>query len=237
MSSCALRLEATPVDRVSRETQEPVDAIVWRLFPQRTKEIYRYVDLLASIGVERGLIGPVEGARLWERHILNCAVVSPVFARSSTVCDLGSGAGLPGVVLALARPDLSVTLLEPLLRRSTFLTEVLALLEVANVEVVRARAEQLVGKRSFDAVTARAVAPLGRLAGWGLPLCRPGGELVAIKGSTAADEARAAAGVLAKHCAGTVRIEQYGADVVSPATIVIRIESSGRQRARMKGRP
>lgn len=219
------------MDHVSRETQRPDSAIVRELFPHRIKEIYRYVDLLSSAGVDRGLIGPVEGARLWERHILNCAVVATLFTHSSTVCDLGSGAGLPGVVLALTRPDLSVTLLEPLLRRSTFLTEAVTSLEVTNVEVVRARAEHLAGKRSFDAVTARAVAPLDRLAGWALPLCRPGGELVAMKGEAAAEEARAAAGVLAKLGAGPVRIEQYGVDVVSPATTVIRIESTGRQRA------
>lgn len=222
---------------VSRETPLPTRKAVELLFPSRHKEIYRYVDLLLSAGVDRGLLGPQEGPRLWERHILNCAVVGPAFGPSATVCDLGSGAGLPGIVLALARPDLSVTLLEPQLRRTTFLVETVARLEVANLEVVRGRAEDLAGQRTFDAVTARAVAPLDRLVGLALPLCRPGGELVAMKGATAAAEVRAAAGALAEHGAGPVQIEQYGADVVSPVTTVIRIESADRQRVRKKGKP
>ncbi len=146
-----------------------------------------YAALLADQGVLRGLLGPREVPRLWERHLLNCAGVADLLPTDATVCDVGSGAGLPGIVLAIARPGLHVTLVEPLLRRATFLSEVVAALGLATVEVVRARAEQL-PPATFDVVTARAVAPLPRLLEWCWPLVAPGGALVALKGSTAHDE-------------------------------------------------
>lgn len=145
-----------------------------------------YAHLLATEGVTRGLIGPREVDRLWERHLLNCAAVSPVVP-DGRVLDVGSGAGLPGVPLALVRPELPITLVEPLLRRATFLVEVRERLGLTNVDVVRARAEQL-PRREADVVVARAVAPLERLAAWTLPLLRPGGLLVAMKGRSADDE-------------------------------------------------
>ena len=144
--------------------------------------------LLATDGVVRGLIGPREVPRLWERHLVNCALLGLGVPRGVTVADVGSGAGLPGLVLAIGRPDLRVTLVEPLLRRTTFLTEAVEHLALANVEVVRDRAEALHGQRSFDVVTSRAVAPLDRLARWCLPLVVPGGRMLAMKGSSAADE-------------------------------------------------
>ena len=154
----------------------------------------RFAHLLATDGVVRGLIGPREVPRLWERHLVNCALLGLGVPRGVTVADVGSGAGLPGLVLAIGRPDLRVTLVEPLLRRTTFLTEAVEQLALANVEVVRDRAEALHGHRSFDVVTSRAVAPLDRLARWCLPLVAPGGRMLAMKGSSAADEvARSAA--------------------------------------------
>ena len=126
---------------------------------------------------------------MWERHLLNCAVVAPLLASGAVVADIGSGAGLPGIVLAIARPDLTVVLIEPLLRRAEFLREVVDALGLGQVDVVRERAEQ-VRRRRFPVVTARAVAPLERLVGWTLPLVEPGGELLAFKGSSAAAEAR-----------------------------------------------
>jgi 16S rRNA (guanine527-N7)-methyltransferase len=151
----------------------------------------RYVHLLATAGVERGLIGPREAPRLWERHLLNCVALAPLVPPGSTVADLGSGAGLPGLVLAIARPDLEVTLVEPLERRTTFLAEVAAELDLNRVRVVRARAEELMGER-FGVVTARAVAPLDRLLGWAMPLVAPAGVLLAMKGRSAAEEIEAA---------------------------------------------
>lgn len=150
-------------------------------------QLRQFAELLADAGVVRGLIGPREVPRLWERHLLNCAQIAPAFDHGARVCDLGSGAGLPGVVLALARTDLEVTLLEPLLRRTAFLNEIVDTLGLERVRVLRGRAEEHAGA-GFDAVTARAVAPLDRLVGWALPMCRPGGKLVAMKGEGAAAE-------------------------------------------------
>ena len=155
-----------------------------------------YVDLLASIGVDRGLLGPREVDRIWDRHIVNCAVVEEVIPHGVSVADVGSGAGLPGLVLALVRPDLQITLIEPLLRRWTFLNEVSVAMGVDDrVMVMRSRAEDAVPDVLADVVTARAVAPLERLLPWMVPLVRVGGQIVAMKGSSAAQEIEAAAGV------------------------------------------
>lgn len=148
----------------------------------------QYAALLAGAGVERGLLGPGETPRLWERHLLNCAGVAELLEPGSVVADVGSGAGLPGVVLAAMRPDVTVVLVEPLLRRATFLEEVVAELGLRTAVVRRARAEELAGKLVVDAVVARAVAPLDRLAGWSLPLLGAGGRLLALKGERADDE-------------------------------------------------
>lgn len=146
-----------------------------------------YHDLLAMRGIEWGLLGPREVGRLWERHILNSAAVADLVPQGAAVCDVGSGAGLPGIPLAIARPDLSVTLLEPLLRRANFLTEAVAELGLGDrVTVERGRAEDCTA--TFDIVTCRAVAALGKLLPWTLPLLAPGGQLLALKGSSAADE-------------------------------------------------
>lgn len=152
-----------------------------------------YVRLLATDGTVRGLIGPREVPRLWDRHLLNSAALALLIPTGARVVDVGSGAGLPGIPLALARPDLTVALLEPLARRVTFLDECVDVLGLENVTVVRGRAEEGPARRSLggaDVVTARAVAPLDKLAGWCLPLLRPGGRLLALKGSSAAEELR-----------------------------------------------
>jgi 16S rRNA (guanine527-N7)-methyltransferase len=210
----------------SRETTEAgAQALASVLFPDRLEETYRFVDLLRTTGVVRGLIGPREGDRLWSRHIVNCAVLRSALTAGDVTADVGSGAGLPGLVLALARPDVPVTLVEPLLRRTTFLTEVVDELGLDNVEVLRGRAEDLSGHRTFAVITARAVAPLERLARWTLPLCAPGGVLLAMKGSSAADELEAATPALDRMGAGPRKIEVYGTGLVQPATTVIRIES------------
>lgn len=170
------------------------------------------------------MIGPREVPRLWSRHVLNCAVVAELFPRASTVCDVGSGAGLPGVVLALARPDLGICLVEPLLRRTTFLSEAVEALGLENVEVVRARAEELHGVRRFEVVTSRAVAPLDRLLGWCWPLVAPGGTMLALKGDSAHDEVERSRSLLHRMGVGA-EVEQCGAEVADPPTTVVRIES------------
>lgn len=182
-----------------------------------------YARSLASDGVLRGLIGPREAPRLWERHLLNCAVLHEAVPTGVSVCDVGSGAGLPGLVLAIARPDLAVTLVEPLLRRTSYLSEVATELGLDNVEVVRGRADALHGARTFDVVTSRAVAPLERLLRWSMPLVAPSGELVAMKGSSLPQEIRDAAQVLERLGCAAPRIDELGAGTVSPETTVVRV--------------
>src|SRR3954463_10834155 len=146
----------------------------------------RFAELLTVRGVERGLIGPREVDRLWERHLLNSVAVAECVPKGASVIDVGSGAGLPGIPLAIARPDLDVVLLEPMARRIAWLEEAVTKLELDNVRVVRGRAEEKDVRQRYgnrDVATARAVAPLGKLAAWCLPLLRTGGQLVALKGS------------------------------------------------------
>jgi len=198
----------------------------------------RYAELLATEGVVRGLIGPREAPRLWERHLLNCAVLAELVPPAASVADVGSGAGLPGVVLAIARPDLRVTLVEPLLRRTRFLDEAVEALGLEEqVEVVRGRAEELAGTRTFDVLTARAVAPLDRLARWCLPLVHPGGELVAMKGASARAEVEAAMPALkALGCAHPVVVE-LGVGVLAESTWAVRLARPEAGPVGWRGRP
>lgn len=190
----------------------------------------RYAALLADAGVVRGLIGPREVPRLWERHLVNCALLAGAMPEAATVCDIGSGAGLPGIVLALVRDDLRVTLVEPLLRRTTFLTEAVAELELSNAEVVRARAEELHGERRFAVVTSRAVAPLPKLLRWSMPLVAPGGQLLAMKGASVAEEIEKSRGVLRKVGAEDVRVATYGEGLIDPPTTVLRVSRPDHER-------
>ncbi|WP_027661597.1 16S rRNA (guanine(527)-N(7))-methyltransferase RsmG [Salinispora fenicalii] len=200
------------------------------LFGDRLGLAVAYVDLLVTDGVVRGLIGPREAPRIWERHLLNCAAVAERIPPGATVLDVGSGAGLPGLVLAVARPDLSVTLVEPLARRTAFLVEAVAQLDLAaSVQVVRGRAEEIaagageVEPLTGDVVTARAVAPLDRLARWCLPLAVPGGQLIALKGASAAEEVAEHAAVVERLGGGVPEVHQCGTGVVEPPTTVIEI--------------
>ncbi|WP_067431302.1 16S rRNA (guanine(527)-N(7))-methyltransferase RsmG [Nocardioides jensenii] len=191
-----------------------------------------YAASLADAGVVRGLIGPREAPRLWERHLLNCAVLGEAIPAGSTVCDIGSGAGLPGIVLAIARPDLSLTLVEPLLRRTTYLDEVVAELELTNVEVIRGRADAVHGLRTFDVVTSRAVAPLGRLLEWSMPLVAASGELVAMKGSSLTAEIDDASAVLTGFgCSSPVPVV-LGEGIVDPQTYAVRVAWDGPPKVR-----
>ncbi len=185
---------------VSRETPPPPDpAVLAALFPEdRHALIEQYAALLASEGVLRGLIGPREVGRLWDRHLVNSALVAPLVPPHASLADLGSGAGLPGLVIAIARADVPVTLIEPMARRTAFLEEAVERLGLETVEVVRGRAEDWARPERFDVVTARALAPLPKLLRWALPLVRPGGAVLAMKGSSAEEEIAAAAAELAR---------------------------------------
>lgn len=262
---------------VSRETTSA------EVFGDRLELARRFADILRTDGITRGLIGPREADRVWERHVLNCAALAPALPRGASVLDVGSGAGLPGLVLAIARPDTAVTLLEPLQRRVTFLQDAIAALELP-VTVVRGRAEDAARRREIvpsgagarrrplshptsaggsvggaggsragvgpgaadrgdadpapdvgvvapvDIVTARAVAPLSRLVEWCLPLVRPGGALLAMKGERVAAELRSADEVLRRLGAATWSLEDYVIDGVQPATRVVRVVAAPARR-------
>ena len=194
-----------------------------RVFSDALGRAEAYAEQLATVATVRGLIGPREVPGLWVRHLLNSAVVTDLVGPAATVCDVGSGAGLPGLVMAIRRPDLRVTLVEPLLRRTTFLEEVVARLGLDNVEVVRARAEALHGARTFDAVTSRAVAPLTRLTPWSMPLVRSGGEFLAMKGSSAQAEVDAATSQIRAGRGEFRGIVELGAEILDPPVRVVRI--------------
>lgn len=203
-----------------------------RLFGTRRPLAQRYVDLLTEHGVVRGLIGPREVDRLWERHVLNSAVVAELIPTGATVVDVGSGAGLPGVPLALARPDLTLTLLEPMARRIAWLAEVITDLEI-DVTIVRGRAEEPAIRRQLgmaDVVTARAVAPLAKLAAWCLPLVRPGGLLLALKGDSASEELTRDADLVRRAGGSEQSVVSCGAGVVPVPTTVIVVKRAGKDR-------
>lgn len=207
------------------------------VFGDRLPLAQRFADHLVTSGVERGLIGPREAPRIWDRHILNCAVVAELVPAGARLVDVGSGAGLPGIPLALARPDLGIVLIEPLSRRVEWLNEVVDALGL-EIEVERGRAEETAVRRRWegaDVVTARAVAPLHRLAGWCLPLLRPGGVMLAVKGASAASEVERDAGAVRRLGGSAPRVESCGMGIVDPASTVVVVERVGQSdRARRK---
>jgi 16S rRNA (guanine527-N7)-methyltransferase len=204
-----------------------VDAAAEKYFGERLTQAERYADALATSGVQRGLLGPREVPRLWERHILNCAAVVELVDEDVRLVDVGSGAGLPGLVVAIARPDIQVTLVEPLLRRVTWLSEVVTELGLSNVTVHRSRAEEAAREGlQFDVATARAVASLGQLATWSLPLVRPGGQLLALKGALAAVELAEATTTLKAHGGASWSVEVCGESLLPEPTTVVRVEKS-----------
>lgn len=214
------------------------------LFGSRIDAACHYAELLAGPGVERGLLGPREIDRLWERHILNSAVVGELIDLDSSVIDIGSGAGLPGLPLAILRPDLTVTLLEPMLRRASFLSEVVGLLGVP-VAVARGRAEEPAIRARLsgaDNVVSRAVADLGKLTAWGLPLLRPGGRMLALKGERAAEEVAESRSEMLGLGAIGIEVVRCGESRLSvPATVVVavrgeRLRPAGKRPARASER-
>lgn len=193
------------------------------VFGERLPLAERYVQHLATTGIERGLIGPREVLRLWARHVLNCAVVQEYIAPNASVADVGSGAGLPGLCLAIARPDLKLTLIEPLERRVIWLNEVVEDLGLENVTVLRSRAEQAVGAVEADVVTARAVSALVGLLDITLPILRGTGELLALKGRSAAEEITKAKKKLNRYGARETEILTAGGDLLEEPTTVVRV--------------
>jgi len=197
---------------------EPGEAVA--VFGGRIALARAFARELAIHGEERGLIGPLELPRLWSRHILNSAIIAPLFHGSAA--DVGSGAGLPGIVLAIARPDVSWTLIEPMERRVAWLKEQASSLGLGNVDVVRARAEDWRGGPVFDAVTARAVSALRTLIPLTAPLVRDGGELILLKGASAPGEIDAARKQIGRFHLSDVRVEVVGEGVIAEPTRVVR---------------
>ncbi|MBN9186160.1 MAG: 16S rRNA (guanine(527)-N(7))-methyltransferase RsmG [Microbacterium sp.] len=202
---------------------EPSEAVT--VFGDRIDVARRFTAALAEHGEERGLIGPLERPRLWSRHVLNSAIVAPLFEGSAA--DVGSGAGLPGLVLAIARPDVEWTLIEPMERRVNWLTEQVASLGLSNVQVVRARAEEWKGGAVFDTVTARAVSALRTLIPLTAPLVRDGGELVLLKGAGAPAEIDAAEKQIRRFRLSDIRVELIGEQILPEPTRVVRARVRG----------
>lgn len=219
------------------------------IFAERLDVAHRYAELLAGAGVERGLLGPREVDRIWERHLLNCAAVGELLQPGERVVDIGSGAGLPGLPLAIARPDLRIVLVEPLLRRSDFLRETVAELGL-EVEVLRGRAEDADVRNTVggaDVVVSRAVASLDKLAKWSLPLLRPDGRMLAMKGDRAIEDLEENRRAMIAVGAKDMRVVRCGVNYLTPpATVVVarraapsrpRRESPRRSTRRSTGRP
>jgi len=201
----------------------PMPGVAREVFGDAAATAERYAALLAGMGVDWGVIGPNEAPRIWDRHLLNSAVVAELVPHGCSLVDLGSGAGLPGIVLAMLLPDSEVVLLEPMLRRANFLEECVAQLGLGNANVVRARAEQMVGKLAVDVVTARAVAPLDRLAGMAAGLLKPGGIVLAVKGAKASAEVRGAKAALDRLGLQDAEVLVVGSGMVDPAATVVRL--------------
>jgi 16S rRNA (guanine527-N7)-methyltransferase len=200
------------------------------VFGQRFALAEAFAAMLADTGVRHGLIGPREVPRLWERHILNCAVVSDAYPQDARLIDVGSGAGLPGVALAVVRPDLDVHLIEPMLRRTTWLDGVVRDLSLDNVTVHRGRAEDMVGVLSAPFVTARAVARLDKLAPWCVPMLDQDGALIAMKGRTAVAELAEDRPTLDRLGLVEATVVEHGTDVLDEPVLTVDLRF-GRRRS------
>ncbi len=210
---------------VSRETSATVEAepsVAAQLFGDRIEVARQFTRALAEHGEERGLIGPLELPRIWTRHILNSVIAAPLFQAGARVADVGSGAGLPGMVLAIARPDVRWVLIEPMERRVAWLNEQVAALRLENVEVLRARAEEWPEGPVLDAVTARAVSAFRTLVPLLSPLLRDGGELILLKGINAENEIAAAEKPMRKFKVSNAHVEILGEGLLAETTRVIR---------------
>ena len=217
----------TGVADTLHDTPNSPPAAAGSVFGDRLALARRYAARLADDGVARGLLGPREAARIWDRHLLNCAVLTDLLPPGARVVDIGSGAGLPGLPMAIRRPDLRVKLVEPMLRRCAFLTETVEELRLAGqVDVLRGRADDASVRAALggsDWLTARAVAPLDRLVEWCLPLLARGGTLLALKGTRAAAEVAEHRAALRRLGAADVRVRQVGVDVLAEPTWVVTV--------------
>ncbi|WP_372360893.1 16S rRNA (guanine(527)-N(7))-methyltransferase RsmG [Agilicoccus flavus] len=210
-------------DSGSAAVPPDLSAVIEQMFGYEGGVAENYAAILASTGVDHGLVGPREVPRLWERHLLNCAVAAEAVPTGVRVADVGSGAGLPGLVWAIARPDLDMHLVEPLLRRTRWLEATVGELGLTNVTIHRGRAEAFAGELEVEVVTARAVARLEELARWCLPLLVPGGELLALKGASAATELDEARPELERLGAVGAEVREYGVGTLDPPTRVVHV--------------
>jgi 16S rRNA (guanine527-N7)-methyltransferase len=230
ISSDGLEPTTASADSAEFAPAEPVvpapPAVVAERFPDAVDLLMRFAQLLAGPGTVRGLLGPREVPRIWDRHLLNCVALTELLPAGIRVVDIGSGAGLPGLAIACVRPDLSVDLVESLLRRTEFLTEAVAELGLAaRVRVIRGRAEDAAVAAqagSAPVVTARAVAPLDRLVRWAFPLLQPGGSLLAVKGESAATELNTYRSMLRRSRAELAGVMECGVGLVDPPTRVVK---------------
>lgn len=207
-----------------------------RVFGDRFGQAEAFAAELADTGVSHGLIGPRELPRLWDRHILNCAVIHDAFPEGASVIDVGSGAGLPGVAVAIARPDLEIHLVEPMLRRTAWLSGVIADLELANCTVHRGRAEEFHGRLRAPFVTARAVARIDKLAQWTFPLLGSEGTLVAMKGRSAIEELEAERAVLTRLGMVGAVFSEHGVGVLEEPTLTLDLSVRRGRQAALDGR-
>lgn len=194
------------------------------VFGDRLDLAREFVAILADTGVTHGLIGPREVPRLWDRHVLNCAVIEDSFPQGARLIDVGSGAGLPGLALALVRPDLDVHLVEPMLRRTTWLSDTVTALGLDNVTVHRGRAEEFAGVLAAPWVTARAVARLDKLARWCVPLLEARGTLIAMKGRSAEQELSEDRPALARLGLLEARVSDHGGSVLEEPVLTVDLE-------------
>lgn len=200
--------------------------IAAEIFGERLPLAVQYADLLVTTGISHGLLGPREAPKVWDRHIVNCAMTESLLPHRTRLIDIGSGAGLPGLALAIARPDLRITLVEPLARRTEWLLSAVETLDLNHVSVQRARAEDLVGLIRASVVTARAVAKIDQLVAWSWPLMPQGGRLLALKGQSAAEELAAAQPRIARMGVKSSTVHSLGADVLDPPVRVVEIVRS-----------
>ena len=214
-------------DQEPSATLPAAPAAAATIFGERLALAERFAAILADTGVSHGLIGPREVPRLWDRHVLNCAVAHQAFPEGVSVIDVGSGAGLPGLALAVARPDLRLHLVEPMLRRTNWLSMTADALVLDNVTVHRGRAEEFTGRLSAPYATARAVARIDKLARWTFPLLDDGGVLVALKGEQAAQELEEERRALTKLGMVDAAIRTYGADLLEVPTITLELTVHG----------
>lgn len=198
-----------------------------RLFGERLALAETFTGILADTGVSHGLIGPREVPILWERHVLNCAVIEDAFTAAARIIDVGSGAGLPGIAIALVRPDLDIHLVEPMQRRTDWLTSTVAEIGLDNVTVHRGRAEEFHGTLTAPYVTARAVARLDKLARWCFPLVESGGQMVAMKGRSAPEELESATKVLRRLGMAKGEVSSHGEGVVVDLTLTVDCTKGG----------